>query len=217
MGRIALVLSIENCFSMKKSLIVLVFLAISFSGRAQVNSIGPTLGLNYAWLSEEDNPNARPSYNIGFLYNHSILESSGVGIEVRYSQEGSKTKFGNQTFTNELNYVRIPLEFIYYFGALEDNFRPKIFLGPSLAFLVGGESKIQVGENVITVDSKDLFEPFDVGLQAGAGFNYRLAKSTWLNFNVAYTHGFLKVYSQNIGAEPQNRLVNVNLGIAFGF
>lgn len=202
---------------MKKLLFAIVLLGNGVGVQAQVNSFGPTIGFNYAWLSDNDNDNARPSFNAGLLYNHSILESSGIGIELRYSQEGSKTKIGNLTYTNELNYIRVPLEFNYYFGVLEDDFRPKIFAGPSFAFLIGGESKVQVGENIVTTDSKDIYEPFDIGLQAGAGFNYRLAKMTWLNFDVAYTHGFLNVDSGNNTNEPQNRLANVNLGVAFGF
>jgi len=202
---------------MKKILFVTVMLGSALFLQAQVNSIGPTLGFNYAWLSDNANADPRPSFNIGFVYNYSILQSSGIGFEARYSQEGAQTKIGNRTFTSALNYLRIPLKFTYYFGQLEDDFRPKIFAGPSLAFLVGGETQTLVGENIVKVNSKDFYESFDVGLQAGAGFNYRLAELTWLNFDVAYTHGFLPVVKGNSSYEPRNRLLNLNLGVAFGF
>lgn len=202
---------------MKKILFAIVFIGVSSNIQAQVNSIGPTVGFNYAWLSDDANVEARPSYNVGILFNHSILESSGIGIEARYSQEGFRTKIGNQTFTHQLNYLRVPLEFNYYFGELEDDFRPKIFAGPSFGFLIGGKSKTVIGETIVTVESKDLYEPFDFGVNAGVGFNYRLAESVWLNFDAAYTHGFLKVTQGNSASEPQNRLLNLNLGVAFGF
>lgn len=202
---------------MKKLLFAIVSIGIATGAHAQVNSIGPTVGLNYAWLSDNSNNEARPSFNIGVLFIHSILESSGIGIEARYSQEGFRSKIGNQSFTHQLNYLRIPLEFNYYFGDLEDDFRPKIFAGPSLGFLVGGKSKTLVGENIVTVDSKDLYEAFDFGVNAGVGFNYRLDDLIWLNFDAAYTHGFLKVTQGNTASEPQNRLINLNLGVAFGF
>ena len=38
------------------------------------------------------------------------------------------------------------------------------------------------------VDSEDFYEGFDMGINFGTGFNYRLAESTWLNFGVAYTY-----------------------------
>lgn len=202
---------------MKKFLFALAMLALTEGIQAQVNSIGPTAGFNYAWLSDNDNASARPSFNVGLIYNHSILENAGIGLEVRYSQEGSKRKIGALTYTNELSYLRIPLKFNYYFGALGDNFRPKIFVGPSFAFLIGGKSVTQVGETVIRIDSKDAYKPFDAGIQAGVGLNCRLAKLIWLNFDLAYTHGLLNVNRNNSTFEPQNRLVNINLGVAFGF
>lgn len=202
---------------MKKILFVFATLCAAPGAQAQVNSIGPTAGFNYAWLSEIDEVKGRPSFNVGLIYNYSIFESAGIGIEARYSQEGAQTKIGSRTFTSELNYIRLPLEFHYYFGQLEDDFRPKIFAGPSFAFLIGGKTDVGLGETIAEVDSKDLYESFDFGLQAGAGFNYRLAETTWLNFDVAYTHGFLNVAGDKNPAEPQNRLVNVNLGVAFGF
>lgn len=55
------------------------------------------------------------------------------------------------------------------------------------------------------------------GIQAGVGLNCRLAKLIWLNFDLAYTHGLLNVNRNNSTFEPQNRLVNINLGVAFGF
>jgi len=200
-----------------KILIVFAALCIAVGAQAQVNSIGPTLGYNHAWLSDIDNGSARPSFNGGITFNHSILQSAGIGFEVRYSQEGAKTKIGGQTFTSELNYLRIPLKFVYYFGKLEDNFRPKIFAGPSFAFLIGGKSQTQVGGTTVSVNSKDNFESFDFGLQAGTGFNYRLAELVWLNFDVAYTHGFLNLTGDRNPVESKNRLVNANLGVAFGF
>jgi len=199
---------------MRKFLFVIVVLSIAIGLQAQVNSIGPTVGFNYARLSERDN--ARPSFNFGILYNYSIFERSGLGLEVLYSQEGSTTKIGNVNFTNALNYLRIPLEFNYYFGTLKDDFRPKIFAGPSFAFLVGGESKSQIGSTEVKYNSKDIYESFDVGFLVGVGFNYRLADMLWLNFDAGYTHGFLNV---DKGTNPglKNRLINVNLGVAYGF
>ena len=111
----------------------------------------------------------------------------------------------------------MPLKFQYFFGELGDNFRPKIFAGPSFAFLIGGKSEIRAGETTTTIDSKDVFEGFDVGLLGGLGFNYRLAERTWLNFDVAYTHGMLDVAGSKSNSDAKNRLVNVNVGVAFGF
>ena len=202
---------------MKKLLFALFAISTSYIAQAQVQSLGPSVGFNYAWLSDVDNSSPRPSYNIGITYNYSILESGGIGIEARYSEEGVKQDVGNATVISKINYVRLPLKFQYFFGELGDNFRPKLFAGPSFAFLVGGKTEVRSGDVTTTVDSKDLYRSFDAGLQGGVGFNYRLAERTWLNFDVAYTHGLIDVAGDKSSSTAKNRLVNVNLGVAFGF
>jgi len=199
---------------MKKFLFAIVMLGIGTGLRSQTNSIGPTVGFNSARFSE--NSGARPSFNFGILYNYSIFENSGLGVELLYSQEGSITKIGNNNYTHELNYIRIPLEFNYYFGKINNDFRPKLFAGPSLAFLVGGESKSKFGSSEVTYNSKDLYKSFDIGLLLGVGFNYRLSDLIWFNFDAGYTHGLLNV-SKGSNPELKNRLINLNFGIAYGF
>ena len=201
---------------MKNQLIALAILGFATAAHAQVNSFGPTLGFNYAWVSDNANSDPKPGLNVGVIYNYSILEKSGIGFEALYSQEGFTNDVRGRTLKTALNYIRVPLKFTYYFGQLENDFRPKVFLGPSLGFLIGGDYETLVGENIITKKSKDIYQGFDFGIQAGAGFNYRLAKMTWLNFGVGYTHGLVNVI-KNVQTKPQNRLINANLGIAFGF
>lgn len=203
-----------NPIVMKKVLFVLTALCASYFTQAQTQSFGPTAGFNWAWLSDIDDVKGRPSFNIGFTYNYSILESAGIGIEARYSEEGARWEDRGETFTTRLNYIRVPMEFHYFFGRLGERIRPKIFAGPSFAFLVGGKADVGVGGQ--TVDSRDFYEGFDVGLMGGIGFNYRLAERTWLNFDFAYTHGLLDVVQESTFSDAQNRMVNLNVGVAFG-
>ena len=166
-------------------------------------------------MSDRDDVSGRPSFNLGVTYTYSILQNSGLGVDLRYSEEGTRQEIGGFELTTKLNYVRLPIKFIYFFGEMEDDFRPKLFVGPTLGVLVGGKSEIRTEFGSTEVDSKDYFESFDAGVNVGAGFNYRLAESTWLNFGVAYTHGLLHVVKN--GPDSSNRNVNVNLGIAWGF
>lgn len=199
---------------MKKFIFVLTALCASYFSQAQTQSFGPTAGFNWAWLSDVDEVKGRPSFNLGFTYTYSILESAGIGIDVRYSEEGARWETGGTTYATRLNYLRVPLKFQYFFGGLGDDIRPKIFAGPSFAFLIGGKSDVGVGDTEF--DSKDLYEGFDVGLMGGVGFNYRLAERTWLNFDLAYTHGMLEVLGDKGLSDAKNRLVNLNVGVAFG-
>ena len=191
-----------------KNVIVLLLTFLSFQLVAQDKSIGPTIGYNHAW-GTGTGVESRPGFNAGVIFNYSFNEHWGLGASLLYSLEGAKVKGIDQTL--DLSYVRIPLRAIYYFGDYGNAFRPKIFLGPSLGFLVGAKQKI----GSTNIDLKDNFQSFDLGLLVGAGFNYRLKDQTWLNVDLGYTNGLLNTSTLN-SVESQNRLFNLNIGVAFG-
>ncbi len=197
-----------------KKLSILFFVAMATMVSAQEesrHSIGPTVGYNHSWVSgEPDGTSAKPGFNVGLIYNYSLKEHWGLGAGLLYSVEGYHID-GTDTDAN-IAYVRIPLRLQYFFGEWGQAFRPKLYAGPSLAFLAGAKTK--QGSN--TIDFKDQVEGFDVGLLVGLGFNYRLKDRMWLNLDLGYTHGFLDLNKIEL-FENNNRLINANVGLAFGF
>lgn len=177
-------------------------------------SIGPTAGINYAWISNAPS-DARGllGLNVGVTMVYSFNEQWGLGMDLKYSGEGMAIEQGGLVAKTKLDYIRVPLKLYGFFNQLGDDFRPKVYIGPSFGFLIGGETEQFIGQTIRTVASKDWFEPFDLGVIVGTGFNYRLSQSTWLNFDVAYTHGLLDIVTVGEGS---NRNMNVNLGIAWG-
>jgi hypothetical protein len=136
-----------------------------------------------------------------------------VGLDLKYSGEGMKTKLRGETATTRLNYVRIPIKLIYFFNNFGNDFRPKIYVGPSLGILAGGETKLFLPSGTAKVDSKDLYEDVDLGLLFGTGFNYRIASGTWLNVDLAYGHGFTDIAKTG---DAYNRNFSLNVGLAWG-
>lgn len=197
-----------------KKLAILFFVAMTTMLNAQEesrHSLGPTVGYNHAWISgDAEGVSAKPGFNVGLIYNYSLQEHWGLGLGLLYSVEGYKID-GTDADAN-VSYVRIPLRVQYFFGEWGQAFRPKLYAGPSLAFLAGAKTK--QGSN--TIDFKDQVEGFDVGLLVGLGFNYRMSERIWLNFDLGYTNGFLDVAKSEL-SENKNRLVNANVGVAFGF
>ena len=197
-----------------KNLVILFFMAMSTMAFAQEesrHSLGPTVGYNHSWLSgDAEGLSAKPGFNVGLIYNYSLMEHWGLGLGLLYSVEGYKID-GTDADAN-VAYVRVPLKLQYFFGEWGQAFRPKLFAGPSLAFLAGAKTK--QGSN--TIDFKDQVEGFDVGLLVGLGFNYCLKDRMWLNFDLGYTNGFLDTYKSE-AFDNKNRLINANLGVAFGF
>ena len=201
---------------MKNSLMVTVFVLGGMTlAHSQQFSLGPTVGVNYAWLSDApDDAKGLAGMNAGITMVYSTEEHGGIGIEIKYSGEGMLIERRGTIAETRLNYVRVPLKFYYFFNDFGDDFRPKIYAGPSFGILAGGKSEQFLEVGTIKVDSKDLYESFDAGVTVGTGFNYRLATRTWLNFDVAYAHGLTDISK---AGKAFNRNLNVNLGVAWGF
>ena len=177
---------------------------------AQNISVGPNAGFGHTWLSGTGENRYQPAGNFGVALVYSHNNHVGLGVDLKYSIEGGKKEFANLTATNRLNYVRIPLKGIYFFRDLGSSFRPKISIGPSFGFLVGGKQEI----GSVETDAKDLFKSFDVGLLGSAGFHYNLVTDTWLHFDVSYYHGLSDV--SEAAETNKNRNIGLNLGVAFG-
>jgi outer membrane protein W len=178
---------------------------------AQLNlSAGPNAGFGHTLTSGGGDNKYQPAGNFGVAFVYSHNNHVGLGIDLKYSIEGGKKEFANVDVTTRLNYIRIPVKGIYFFRDYGASFRPKISLGPSFGFLVGG--KQEAGS--VETDAKDLYNSFDIGLLGSVGFHYNLVTNTWLHFDVSYYHGFSDV--SDAVEKNKNRNIGINLGVAFG-
>jgi hypothetical protein len=200
---------------MKKVLLALIIsTGFSFIAGAQSKfSIGPNAGVGASWLDNTPNRKTKLAGNVGLSLVYSAAEHFGIGLDGKYSFEGGKYSVNNETTTPDLNYVRLPLKFIYFFGNYGNRVRPKLYAGPSFGFLVGGKTKIESPVQTITVNSKDYYKSSDIGLTAGAGLNVRLVKNTWFNADVNYLHGLTDIRPIS---KQHNRGVGINVGVNFG-
>jgi hypothetical protein len=141
---------------------------------------------------------------------YSNVNNWGIGAAVLYSREGVKVDNRGAEAKTNLTYIRVPLKGYFFFRDNEDNFRPKIFAGPSFGILLDADLKSGDDE----VDMGDAYNTFDLGLTAGAGLNARIVEGTWFNLDIGYTYGFLDV-AEN--ADGSNRGITATAGVAFGF
>lgn len=211
---------------MKKAILSMMVLAALTATKtnAQVKdnlSLGPIGGFGHSWMSGNNGPgNERkfePSLNVGGRLVYSATPKIGFGLDATFRTEGGK--FESSTLENRvnLNYIRLDPKVFYFFGKYGQAFRPKIGVGPSFGFLVGGKD---VTKNATAVteefNSKDIYKGFDFGLSALLGFNYRLKNKTWLNVDASYNHGLTNVVKNNIGDAFHNRSLFLNVGVTFG-
>ena len=175
----------------------------------KVLSIGPSVGFGHTGIRNTAGTDLfKPAWSAGLIINYSTSEHVGFAADVLYSMEGALVKNGDQKTDLTLQYVRVPLKFAYFFGVFEDNFRPKVTVGPSMGFLIDADSDV---EGVEKNDVKSSYEAFDIGLNASIGFNLKLGTNMWLNTDFNYYTGFMKIrdsqYNSNFG---------VKVGVAFG-
>ncbi len=203
-----------------KRMILVVFISsissIALQAQRQNISFGPTAGFGHAWLSNNSSSKYKPAGNAGVALVYSSAPHIGFGADLKFSIEGAKSEVGTVENEITLNYIRVPLKVIYFFGEYGDRLRPKIAAGPSFGFLVGGEREITQGNGQVSIaKSTDLYKGFDAGLGVLAGLNYRLVKNTWFTGEVNYYNGFTNL-SEATNTNFKNRNLGINIGVTFG-
>lgn len=172
-------------------------------------SIGPAVGFGHTGLRKTSGTDIfKPSWNAGIIINYSNREHVGFAADVLWSMEGARvTNDGSETDLT-LQYIRVPLKFAYFFGDFENDFRPKITVGPSMGFLLHARNDSE-DFGISTVTS--YYNTFDIGVNASIGFNWKLGTNVWLNTDFNYYTAFMPVrnslYNSNFGAR---------VGLAFG-
>lgn len=198
----------------------LAVLSISGSTMAQDNlSFGGTAGFGHTWLSNASNSKYQPAGNLGLSLTYSTETNWGFGADLKWSIEGGKTSTPNFTNTTRLDYVRVPVKVMYFFGERGNAFRPKLTIGPSVGFLIGGKNEATTitGDTKTTVETaaKEYVKAVDLGVNASAGFNYRLVDRTWLNVDLNYYHGLTDII-EAAAIDQKNRNIGINVGVSFG-
>lgn len=183
-------------------------------------SIGPVAGFGHNWVSNMSNQTFKPSGYLGVGALYSKHEHWGVGGLLTASHEGFSQKvykYGNE-YVNTIDptYLRFTPRVYYFFGQYGDNFRPKVYVGPSVAYKVAEDAYIDepapMTDGLYTMPEGDIINNFDFGVNAGLGANVKVAKNTWLNFDADYYHGLTNVTTYN----NKSRSVRANVGILFG-
>lgn len=170
-----------------------------------VFSIGPQGGFGHAFITPYKGSKFQPSWDAGIAAIYSPGVHWGVELDIRYSAEGCKIVDVENKSTNAmyLRYARIPLKAVYFFNRYEDDFRPKISLGPAIGFLT---------EEVNSNGAKSV----DFGANASLGFHYRIVRAIWFTADVNYYQGLVDVYDKTAEKEMNGNL-RLDLGVSFGF
>ena len=176
---------------------------------AQNLSFGPMAGLSVSGLSGKEDTRSKTGLVAGGFFNYSSKKWFGVGVQILYNQLGAKLSASNDAIN--LNYLQVPVLLTYYLSGNNSvgSFRPKLFAGPHMNFLLN--AKNNAGNDL---NSKGVYKNSDFGVTLGGGFNYALANRIWLNFDVRYGIGLTDA-KQAPDVDVSNRALGVNVGVSF--
>ena len=197
---------------MKKCLLFVSFVIVSVLSFAKDNiSVGPVAGFGHTWISNVDgDARYKPSGSFGGQLYYSASEHIGIGTGLIYSIEGGENRISNATYVARLNYLRLPVQAVYFFGLHGDRVRPKLAFGPSLGFLVGGKQTLNENESGVGDD----FKSIDFGFQANGGVHVRLVSGVWLTLDLGYYNGVTDISEADL--KNKNRNISFNAGLLFG-
>ena len=204
---------------MKKFFMSIVAALVAASSFAQTNSGGFTLsettvyygarvGLNLATLTGDvDDAGTKAGLNVGPVIGLRISDSTPLFLEsgLFFTMQGSK----KSPSTVSLNYLRIPILIKYGFQAT-DEISVLPFLGPTLAFGVGGDWEIE-GEGSTSSFGSDKFNRFDAGIRLGCG-----AEWNKLYLELAYEFGITNVADWKKNKTDKASVHNGNFMVNFG-
>ncbi len=193
---------------MKKLLLIMAVVALSFSANAQGVEFGVKAGANFASIGGDDTEDlgSRTSFHFGVTAGIAVSDNFSVQPELVYSAQGASIDFGGGDEGDlKLDYLNLPIMAQFQ---VADGF--SIEVGPQFGFLMS--AKADDGDN--EEDIKDDLKGLD--LSAGIGVNYTMTSG--LNFGARYNLGLSNVndFEGSDDINNQNNVFQVSIGYRFG-
>lgn len=133
-------------------------------------------------------------------------------LEALFIDKGAKFHSGDQTVTDKLSYLEIPLLL-----KLQPNFlifRPFAVIGPSFSMLRGAARETSTPSMTTTADVKAETRSTDLGMIVGAGVDLSVLPVVSAFISVRYDYGFTDVRKAS-EIEYQNRGFQELIGLRF--
>lgn len=202
--------------------------SLSISYGQQRWSVGPRVGLNVSnFWGNADNFHYRTGLAAGAFIMYSSVNHFGLSADVLYSQRGARydgpdyLTGGSLQIKQRVNYLEIPVV-ARYFLTLSGNFRPNLFIGPSLGLRLNAkrtDAKLNGADapRYNTQNSAD-FNSLDLGATAGFQLNFHAGRRQHFLIDGRYTLGLTDVKSglPNVYG-PLSNLRNSTFTLALGY
>ncbi|MEP7107493.1 MAG: porin family protein [Ferruginibacter sp.] len=209
---------------MKKSILLLIgyFLLLNYS-KAQQSAFGITAGAaltSYKIKAESVSVTSKtkPGFTVGIISSLGLGQHFSFMPSLNYIQKGGSIEGQGSTDKITLNYLELPLNFVYNSNSANGRFF--IGAGPSLGMGLSGKDKSDGnGTGPMTADIKfgsgesDDFKAFEAGVNFLAGYQFKGGFLLTANYNA----GLNNIANTSAGDPIKTKYHNRYFGIRIGF
>ncbi|MCH5714774.1 outer membrane beta-barrel protein [Niabella hibiscisoli] len=211
---------------MKFYSITALFLSISVVSQAQQGwAVSDKVMIGHSWTvgnrtSDDMKYAFHPTVQFGRAAFYNFSDNIGIGLGTFFSTEGGRFKISDGSNEGKaeqrMNYVRIPLGAMFTFGDPASRVRPRLGLGGSVGFLVGGKTYLINEEDAFAgaKTTKIMSTKIDAGANASLGFSVRVADGFLINHDINYYHGLVE---NKYEATNLPSFTHRNVGLSMGF
>ena len=173
-------------------------------------------GMNLSNVSadpaELEDGDSLTSYALGGWWGMPLTRSLSLQAEALYSMKGDSETAGGYTASTQLGYIDVPV--LARIGFLHGSAaQPSLFLGPSMAFNVSANAKLE-GEGTNTeVDVKDQVRAFDFGVVVGGGLDIPVG-GRMFGLDLRYSKGLGNAAGDGANGSAYNDVITVMGSVA---
>jgi len=209
---------------MKKTLCLFIsFISLMNYSKAQKTSIGLTAGAAFASYkakieSISITPKTKVGLTLGLTSSVSLRKSFSFQPALNFVQKGGNFKQEGTTDKTTLNYLELPLNFVYNTHSSKGKFF--IGAGPSLSIGLSGKDKWDDGYSPQTSDIKfgngdeDDFKAFEAGINFLTGYQFKAGFLLAANYNAGLNN--LANGDPDFSGKYHNRYFGIRIGYMFG-
>ncbi|MFO7914618.1 MAG: porin family protein [Candidatus Krumholzibacteriales bacterium] len=190
---------------------------------------GARAGITAANITEtpeewEDDAEYKFGFTGGAFLNYAFNRTLSIQPELLYSMKGTEATLVEDylDLTVSFDYIELPVLLNYHFP-LEGDFRPFIYGGPCIAYLLESELKVSTIILSADVDFSSVSHTNDFAVVLGGGFSYSIGERVF-TLDARYQRGFTNCIVSgdfDINGDPRtieaDDIKNTNFAILAGY
>lgn len=170
-------------------------------------------------LNQDDQTNDQFEYvntyrsAFGVTGQYGFSDNFGIGLDVLYSFQGQRFKLSGEERFKELEYLKIPLTFVYNYNA-NSSLMFIYKLGPQVGILAQASLSDEDGMDIVG-DQESAYMNMEFGVVASVGLGVKLMDRLYLDAAVRYDYGLTNAEDDSYANNVNNPVLANGTGATF--